>query len=566
MNRVELKKMGRSSFKRHYWVFVLLCLLAAFIGAEFQGTLSAVNSFRTVDAELTADGVVFFNGILNQMADSVFGRSNGVFADAINAYYSGSVGLTIANIIEGLTNSTSVSNVIMILSSAFIYIVFLFLVIQTFQVACRRVFLEGRNYEKVSFYRLFYLFRIQKYVTVVKAMAVLFVFKFLWTLTIIGGIIKFYSYRMVPYILAENPDLKPLQAITLSRRMMDGHKWECFILDVSFWGWGILSLLSFGLIGIFYLNPYKLATMSEFYVGVRELAKENKLEDVDTLQDRYLYQKAESQLLDSVYEKKTLSVERSEQEKGGISGFLYRKMGIRLGNDPIFIKKDAQQVKELEDMLISDASAGYAYPTRLGPFPEKEKHLWAESHNYLRSYSLTSLILIFFTMCLIGWVWEVTQFLILDGAFINRGVLHGPWLPIYGVGAVLILTFLYSFRKNPTRNFAMIVLVCGLVEYFTSVFLQLFFDAKWWDYSGYFLNIDGRICAEGLLVFGLGGMMIVYVLAPMLDSLFKKLSTRIVVPICLILLLLFSTDLGYSAKHPNTGTDITDYSTTQQSK
>ncbi|WKY44646.1 DUF975 family protein [Eubacteriaceae bacterium ES2] len=560
MKRGDLKEQGKSNVKKHYWVFVLLCLIAAFIGAEFQGTLSAVHSFRTVDADLTADGVNLFNGALNQAADSVFGRTNGVFADVLNAYYSGSIGLTVANVVEGVTNSADATHMIMIIGAAFIYFMFIFFVIQTFLVASRRVFLEGRIYDKVSFYRIFYLFRIQKFMNIVKAMAVLFILKVLWLLTVVGGFIKYYSYRLVPYLLAENPDLKPLQAITLSRRMMDGHKWECFILDLSFLGWGILSVLSFGLVGIFYVNPYKQSTMCEFYAALRELARESKIADADTLKDIYLYQKADEELLNSGYEKKLKIANPVTQKEVGIRAFLYQNLGIRIGNDPKILEKDARKVIELEDLVIKAAGQGESYPTRLGLFPEKEKHLWAETHNYLRSYSLTSLILIFFTMCMIGWVWEVTQFLILDGTFIKRGVLHGPWLPIYGVGAVLILTLLYRFRKTPTKNFGMIVLICGLVEYYTSFFLQLFFNAEWWDYSGYFLNINGRICAEGSLVFGLGGMMIVYVLAPFLDTFFKKFSFKVTLPLCMALILLFGADLTYSYKHPNTGKDITDYS------
>ena len=58
-----------------------------------------------------------------------------------------------------------------------------------------------------------------------------------------------------------------------------------------------------------------------------------------------------------------------------------------------------------------------------------------------------------------------------------------------------------------------IVVLCGVVEYFTSYYLEVTQGKKWWDYSGYFLNLNGRICAEGLLVFGVGGMAIVYALA-----------------------------------------------------
>ena len=78
------------------------------------------------------------------------------------------------------------------------------------------------------------------------------IYKDLWNLTIIGGLIKKYSYRLVPYIVAENPRLKANDAITLSRQLMDGYKWKAFLLDFSFVGWEILNLLTFGILGILF--------------------------------------------------------------------------------------------------------------------------------------------------------------------------------------------------------------------------------------------------------------------------------------------------------------------------
>lgn len=80
-----------------------------------------------------------------------------------------------------------------------------------------------------------------------------------------------------------------------------------------------------------------------------------------------------------------------------------------------------------------------------------------------------------------------------------------------------------------------------------------------WDYSGYFLNLNGRICAEGLLVFGVGGMAFVYIAAPLMDNLFRKISYRIAVPLCTALLIIFMADQIYSSKNPNTGEGITSY-------
>lgn len=88
-------------------------------------------------------------------------------------------------------------------------------------------------------------------------------------LFIIPGIILAYSYRMVPYILAENPDMEATEVLKLSRSMMSGNKWKAFVLDLSFLGWIILSLFTCGILAIFYTNPYMYATDAELYKTIK---------------------------------------------------------------------------------------------------------------------------------------------------------------------------------------------------------------------------------------------------------------------------------------------------------
>ena len=95
----------------------------------------------------------------------------------------------------------------------------------------------------------------------------------LWYLTIIGGMIKTYEYRMIPYILAENPEINRKEAFEISKQMMKGNKWKTFILDMSFFGWNFLSVLTFGLLSILYINPYNAATIAELYVTLKENSK-----------------------------------------------------------------------------------------------------------------------------------------------------------------------------------------------------------------------------------------------------------------------------------------------------
>lgn len=76
---------------------------------------------------------------------------------------------------------------------------------------------------------------------------------------------KHYSYFLVPYIVAENPDLTARQAIGLSRRMMRGHKWECFVFELSFIGWDVLGILTLGLSDVLFTDPYKMACFTRYY-------------------------------------------------------------------------------------------------------------------------------------------------------------------------------------------------------------------------------------------------------------------------------------------------------------
>ena len=111
------------------------------------------------------------------------------------------------------------------------------------------------------------------YGNVVKTMLLTDVYVILWSLLfIIPGIIKGYAYMMVPYILAENPSLDANEAITISRRMMDGNKWKAFVFDLSFILWDIASVITLGVLGIFYVGPYKFASKAELYYAIKAQA------------------------------------------------------------------------------------------------------------------------------------------------------------------------------------------------------------------------------------------------------------------------------------------------------
>ena len=251
--------------------------------------------------------------------------------------------------------------------------------------------------------------------------------------------------------------------------------------------------------------------------------------------------------------------EEKREKLSGWRGFLANNFGVlllRRKQDRDYEKRQAEYVRI--HAMIDDVQ-GEAYPVRLYPIPEEERRKLVQSLNYMRHYSIWTLIAVFLSMSVFGWLWEVSLHLITSGVFVNRGALHGPWLPIYGTGSVLILTVLYRFRKNPALEFGMTVLVCGILEYMTSLVMEIATGGtKWWDYSGYFLNLNGRICAEGLLVFGIGGLAIAYVIAPIIDSLLGRVDERKVKAVCTVLAVLFAADAAYSHFHPNVGKGVTD--------
>lgn len=165
--------------------------------------------------------------------------------------------------------------------------------------------------------------------------------------------------------------------------------------------------------------------------------------------------------------------------------------------------------------------------------------------------------LLFFIVSFIGWLWEVVLFFWTEHAFINRGVYRGPYLPIYGVGGLLLCFLLQKRRNRPLSVFLISAAACSVLEYFTSWFLEWLWGIRWWDYSGHFLNLNGRVCLVGAVVFGLGGTVLVCLLLPLYDRLYERIPGKWRLVLCLVLLLAFIADATYCAVQPNTGQGIT---------
>ena len=148
---------------------------------------------------------------------------------------------------------------------------------------------------------------------------------------------------------------------------------------------------------------------------------------------------------------------------------------------------------------------------------------------------------------IIGWIYESTICSIGQRKLINRGFLNGPYCPIYGTGAVLVLLVLGRIQNPVLLFFAGAVLTCSL-EYLTSWLMEKLFHARWWDYSKRKFNIGGRVCLIGAIVFGAFSVVLILVLHPWVKSLTDRLTDTALTWICAILFIGIVSDLIVTVK------------------
>ncbi len=497
----------------------------------------------------------FVKSMTSLLPEDVFGTTNGVFAHVVNGITSGSFVKTLFLGLSTIVHSKDIASICFVVMGLCISVFYRIYIVNVLPVVNRRLFLEGRIYAKLPLDRLVYLMRIRKQMHVAFVKLVKSIILTVMNFTVVGGVYFYYVYFLVDYILAENPTISLKDALSLSRNMMKGHKFECFKWQLSMAGWYILDICTFGISAIFYSNMYRMSVMCEFYT-LRRKEFQSAI-----LNDTYLFEKPSSALMRNTYSDVIAALNAKnpiENAYTGVKKFLCDNFGIifHLSSKEKQYERYTYNKMEAETMITEVYLL--CYPVRLSPIEEAYKKSNLRVLHPNRNYTITSILVCFFFMCFVGWIWEVSLSMISYGRFVNRGVLHGPWIPIYGFGCVLILLLLKRFRMRPKVEFSMAVLLCGCIEYFTGFFLELTHNGqKWWDYTGYFLNLHGRICAEGLLVFGIGGMAFVYVIAPLIDNWVKEHLNKKLSAACLVLLLLFGGDVIYSHFEPNVGEGVT---------
>lgn len=150
--------------------------------------------------------------------------------------------------------------------------------------------------------------------------------------------------------------------------------------------------------------------------------------------------------------------------------------------------------------------------------------------------------LYFIIYSFIGWSMEVICKLFEQKKFINRGFLIGPICPIYGYGVLLIIILIGRETKDILAVFLKAILVCSVLEYFTSYFMEKLFKARWWDYSKRKYNINGRICLETMIPFGVLGCLVVYIIHPLIVNLVNILNPTLIIILSIILFIIYLVD------------------------
>ncbi len=152
------------------------------------------------------------------------------------------------------------------------------------------------------------------------------------------------------------------------------------------------------------------------------------------------------------------------------------------------------------------------------------------------------LVLIFVVGAVVGYIYEVIFYLLQDHQLINRGVLYGPYLPIYGAGAVLIY-LLKPLKKHPALFFISVMLITGILEYVIGLYCLKVNHTKLWDYTGLFLNIQGLVCLRSIISFAIGGLILIYIVDPLLEKKVTEISGNTELAICSTFILIFITDI-----------------------
>ena len=269
-NRKDVKEKGKTAFKANFWKCILAAIILAIVFGGVAGSSGGGGMFKVKNSNKDTDSdnsvVMFVGDEDNEQTKEVDPQE--LFEDAVKEEF-GSVD-------KDLFRSLSVTAIVVIaivgLIAALIIlaiaVVIKALIFNPIELGCKRFFRKNLD-EPAQMSNVMFAFD-SNYKSIAKTLFMRDLYTFLWSLLlIIPGIVKVYEYRMIPYLLSENPEMSMEDAFAESKRLMTGNKWRAFVYDLSFILWYMLSAITLGIVGIFYVNPYKASSDAALYEAIK---------------------------------------------------------------------------------------------------------------------------------------------------------------------------------------------------------------------------------------------------------------------------------------------------------
>lgn len=515
----ELKKKARLSIKHNYWRAISVCFLIAMLTTAYPATTTffGIHAVSGLPGEISGtpdlsnsdvvaqiiERTVPHKDIIRLLPRSIY-EVGGLFIDICTS--TSSLFFSVLRAVNGFLSEEPGAAAFL---AAGVIVSFLGLVFvgNLLRIGENRFFMESRKYGRTRISKIFFLYKLRCIWNPAWVMLCRSVCQALWTFTIAGGIIKYYEYSMIPYILAENPKIGRKKAFYLSRQMMKGNKQKLFLIDLTFLGWKILSVFTLGLLDFFVVNPYIAGTRVEFYFSLRRNYVLSRCPGYENLNDSYLeHVPSEDELL--------ISKALYDDSQGPYTKISY----FEPEQYPVFLFHVQPPMRAVKSPLQAD-----------------------------RKYDLLSYIFLFFAFSVFGWLAEAVLDLVRNGALSEHMLLAGPWTPLYGLCGVLMLLFVKRFQQKPVLVFVLNFLIYSGAAFCSSLLLEDAAGLPVRDYENYFLNLDGRIYMGGSVAFALLGCAFIYYLAPRWTDWFLKLTRGQRILLCVVLLALGVGDIIFVA-------------------
>ena len=301
--RKELKEKGKTSFKANYWKAVLVGLIAAVIagGGGYTGSFGGgganpfTSSYNEKDngklsgmiGEVSEDVAEDIEDAKEDIKDAAEDMDDA--ADEIKEAAKDGDGVLISvedpedlkeldKAVESVKDEIPAAVIVVAVIIGIIVVAIIMAIVfalsafllNPIDAGCKRFFTKNLDEPVEIAKNVLYVFD-HNYINVVKTLFFRDLYLVLWSLLfVIPGIIKGYEYRMIPYLMAEHPEMSTKEAFAKSKEMMSGNKWKAFVLDLSFIGWELLSLLTCGILSVFYVTPYEHATNAALYDALKD--------------------------------------------------------------------------------------------------------------------------------------------------------------------------------------------------------------------------------------------------------------------------------------------------------